>query len=106
MTALSEFHVDEHLCVILLDYVGPLEQVDAQIEAHRAFLERGLAEGVFLVAGRREPRTGGVILCRGIAEDIEAVAQTDPLVTAGLATAEVIEFKAALAVPAIAKLAQ
>ncbi|WP_298673278.1 YciI family protein [uncultured Sphingomonas sp.] len=106
MTALSEFHVDGHLCVVLLDYVGSLDKVDAHVEAHRAFLERGLKEGVFLVAGRREPRTGSVILCRGIAEDIEALAQTDPLVTAGLATAEVVEFKAALAVSAIARLAQ
>lgn len=106
MTKQSAFHAEGHLCLILLEYVRPLDEVDAHMEAHLAFLERGFAEGVFLVAGRREPRTGGVILCRGIAEDIEALAQADPFVTSGIATAEVVEFKAARALPAIAKLAK
>ncbi len=104
--AAGGFRAEGHLCLILLEYVRPLGEVDALMEAHVAFLERGFAEGVFLVAGRREPRTGGVILCRGIAEDIEALAQTDPFVTSGVATVEVVEFKAGFAVDAIARLAQ
>ena len=47
-----------------------------------------------------------MILCRGVAEDIEALAQTDPFVTSGVATVEVVEFKAGFAVDAIARLAQ
>ncbi|MBN8846543.1 MULTISPECIES: YciI family protein [unclassified Sphingomonas] len=104
--AAGGFRAEGHLCLILLEYVRPLGEVDALMEAHVAFLERGFAEGVFLVAGRREPRTGGVILCRGIAEDIEALAQTDPFVTGGVAEAEVVEFKASFAVDAIARLAR
>ncbi len=104
--AIEQYRADGHLCLILLNYEHPLDDVDAQMAAHVAFLERGFAEGVFLVAGRREPRTGGVIPCRGVAEDIEALAQTDPFVTSGVATVEVVEFKAGFAVDAIARLAQ
>ncbi|MCW6537567.1 YciI family protein [Sphingomonas lycopersici] len=104
--ALDDYRAQGHLCLILLNYERPLEEVDAQMAAHVAFLERGFTEGVFLLAGRKEPRTGGVILCRGVAEDIEALAQTDPFVTSGVATVEVVEFKAGFAVDAIARLAQ
>lgn len=104
--AAGKFRAEGHLSMILLDYVKPLEEVDAQMEAHVEFLERGFDEGVFIVAGRRELRTGGVILCRGVAEDIEALAQTDPFVTSGVATAEVVEFKASFAIDAIARLAR
>ncbi len=102
--AADGFRAEGHLCLILLEYVRPLEEVDALMEAHVAFLQRGFAEGVFLVAGRREPRTGGVILCRGIAEDIEALAQADPFVTGEVAVAEVVEFRASFANEAIAGL--
>ncbi|MFW2853606.1 YciI family protein [Sphingomonas sp. TX0543] len=102
----GKYRAEGHLSLILLDYVKPLEDVDAQMEAHVAFLEQGFEQGVFVVAGRREPRTGGVILCRGVAEDIEALAQTDPFVVSGVATAEVVEFKASFAVDAVARLAR
>ena len=101
---MTAFRASGHLCLILLTYVKPLDEVDAQMAAHVAWLDRGLSEGLFLVAGRRDPRTGGVILCRGKAGQVEALAQTDPFVTSGVATAEVIAFNASFAAPALADL--
>lgn len=92
------------LCAVLLTYVRPLAEVDALMPAHVAWLEAGFAEGAFLVAGRRAPRTGGVIVMRGEADAVAAVAATDPFVTGGVATVEVIAFHASSALPDVAAL--
>ena len=82
------------LFVALLTYIRPLEEIDASGEDHVAWLKRGYEEGVFLVSGRRVPRTGGVILARGASlADVEARMRLDPLQTRGLAIAEVIAFE-------------
>ncbi|MBW4331533.1 hypothetical protein KY084_11705 [Stakelama sp. CBK3Z-3] len=92
------------LCLILLDYVEPLDAVDVQMGAHVEWLKKGFGEGVFLIAGRKDPRTGGVIVVRGTKDRVEALARTDPFVESGVATAEVIAFNASFAVPEIAAL--
>ena len=62
---------------------------------HMAWLDEQYAAGRFIVSGRRVPRTGGVILARGNDRAaIEALAASDPFVSGGVATCEVIEFRA------------
>ncbi len=81
--------------VLLLTYTKPLDEVDALMRKHMAWLDEQYAAGRFLVSGRQIPRTGGVILARGDDRDeIEAIAATDPFVTGGVATCEVIQFRA------------
>lgn len=94
---MSRFRSDGALCVVLLTYVRPLDEVDAQMAAHVAWLDAGLAQGAFLVAGRRDPRTGGVIVMRGDRDAVERVVATDPFVTGGVATAEIVPFNASFA---------
>jgi uncharacterized protein YciI len=101
---MSGFRADGPLCLLLLSYVRPPDQVDAQMAAHVAWLEAGFAQGVFVVAGRRSPRTGGVILARGRQPEAEALAATDPFVTSGVAMVEVVQFNASFAAPAFAEL--
>ena len=90
------------LCLILIDYTRPLDEVDALMAEHVAWLELGFAQGVFLVAGRQNPRVGGVVLCRGSADAVRAVAETDPFVTGGVAGISVIEFNTSFARPELA----
>jgi uncharacterized protein YciI len=92
------------VCVVTLTYIAPLEDVDAQMAAHVAWLERGVDEGVLLLAGRQVPRTGGVLLFRGHRAEVEAVAASDPFVTSGVATAAVTEMAASIAADALADL--
>lgn len=92
------------VCVVTLTYVAPLEAVDAQMAAHVAWLERGVDEGVLLLAGRQVPRTGGILIFRGHRAEVEAVAASDPFVTAGVATAAVTEMAASFAADALADL--
>jgi uncharacterized protein YciI len=81
--------------VLLLTYSSPLEEVDALMREHVAWLKEQYAAGRFVVSGRRVPRTGGVILARGDdREEIERIAARDPFVAGGVATCEVIQFRA------------
>ena len=81
--------------VLLLTYTRPLAEVDALMREHMAWLNEQYDAGRFLVSGRQIPRTGGVILARGDdREEIEALAATDPFVAGGVATCEVVEFRA------------
>jgi len=85
------------LCVVLLHYTVPLDEIDAAMTAHMAWLQAGYDAGLFLASGRRVPRTGGVILVRGHATEVEALVASDPFVKSGAAKAEVIAFNASQA---------
>ena len=81
--------------LLLLTYVKPLAEVDALMRDHMAWLNAQYDAGRFLVSGRRIPRTGGVIVARGDDRDeIEALAATDPFVSGGVATCEIVQFRA------------
>ena len=81
--------------VLLLSYTKPVEEVDAVMREHMGWLRRQYAAGRFVVSGRQIPRTGGVILARGDdREEMEEIAASDPFVTAGVATVEVVQFRA------------
>ena len=84
--------------VAILTYIRPLEEIDAHVEAHIAWLRQHYAAGTFLLSGRRVPRTGGVILTRGESlEAVEALLKTDPFHIHGLATVEIIPLQVAMA---------
>jgi len=88
--------------VLLLTYVRPLAAVDALMREHVAWLDEHYAAGRFLVSGRRIPRTGGVIVARGDDRaEIEALVSSDPFVAAGVATCEVIRFRASQTAPGL-----
>ncbi|TCW28651.1 YciI family protein [Gulbenkiania mobilis] len=79
--------------VITLTYTAPLEMIDAALPGHVRWLEAAYADGVFLVSGRRVPRTGGVILARPCARDVlEQRLAEDPFAKAGLARYDILEF--------------
>jgi uncharacterized protein YciI len=81
--------------VLMLNYIRPLGEVDALMRDHVAWLNEHYDAGRFVVSGRRVPRTGGVIVARGDDRDeIERIAASDPFVTGGVATCEVIQFLA------------
>ena len=85
---------NDDVFVIELTYEADLAAINAAIPDHLAYLDRGYADGVFLMSGRKVPRTGGVILARGISlEEIRARAATDPFVARGLARMSVTRFQ-------------
>lgn len=86
--------------VVTLTYQRPLEEVDALMTGHVAWLKRHYASGLFIASGRRVPRTGGVILARsGDAAALQAALAEDPFVSQGVARAEVVEFTPSMTAP-------
>ncbi len=91
--------------VVLLTYVAPLDVVDQHLPAHREFLSRNYAAGVFLLSGRKEPREGGVILAAGESrQELEAVLAEDPFHVHAVAEYQVVQFTPTMAADAFSKL--
>ena len=88
--------------LILVNYQRPLEEVDAVRPAHAEFLDQRIAEGTYVLAGRRIPPEGGVIVARGSdPEALRRVVEQDPYVTAGVASYELVQFDARKTLPGI-----
>lgn len=84
--------------LVLLHYKKPLAEVDRFVAEHRAFLERHCASGHFLLSGRREPRSGGVILAKaGARSELEEIVRGDPFYREQVAEYEIIEFLPSMA---------
>ncbi|HET8597253.1 MAG TPA: YciI family protein [Castellaniella sp.] len=86
--------------IVLLSYRKPLADVNEFLQEHRKFLDRHYASGVFLVSGRKEPRTGGFILATAPSrQDLMEILATDPFSRHGIADYEVIEVVASRTAP-------
>ncbi|HMH21232.1 MAG TPA: YciI family protein [Puia sp.] len=83
------------LFVVILRYLVPLEEIDAVLKQHMAYLDKHYKNGDFLVSGRQVPRTGGVILARAKNRNaVEKTIEQDPFIKRKLASAEIIAFTA------------
>lgn len=82
------------MILILLRYVKPMEEVEEHTPAHRAFVDQLVREGRVIVAGPREPRTGGVLLTT-FESEVEAMKRMvdDPFFENGVAEYEAIRFR-------------
>ena len=78
--------------VVSLNYKVPLEQVDAHIEDHIAWLKQAYAKGMFLASGRKVPRDGGVIFAKGDRAALEDELTRDPFHQHDLADYHITEF--------------
>ena len=69
--------------------------MDEAIEEHRAFLAKYVQQGVFLVAGAKVPRTGGIIIVKDVERArLEAILAEAPFLRHGSAACTVTEFNA------------
>ncbi|AJC54234.1 MULTISPECIES: YciI family protein [Streptomyces] len=78
--------------LIMLTYQAPLSVIDDLKDAHYNNPQGVFARDMVRMAGRLEPRTGGLIVAEGDRADIEAAVASDPFITKGAATAQIIEF--------------
>ena len=67
--------------IINLSYHRPIEEVEALTEPHITWLKRYFAAGVFIAAGRKDPRSGGVIMAKDIDRSrLDTILAEDPFV--------------------------
>lgn len=79
--------------IISLEYIKPLADIEAALPEYIAYLERHYRAGTFLMSGRKQPRTGGVILMQADSrEQVEQIIAEDPFHRAGLAEYSITEF--------------
>ncbi|MCD6047098.1 MAG: cyclohydrolase [Gammaproteobacteria bacterium] len=82
------------LLLISLNYREPINEtlvkIDRQIPEHREFLEKNYQSELFLASGRKDPRTGGIILSLvPTSKKIEEVLDEDPFAINALADREI-----------------
>ena len=67
--------------MVFLNYVRPIEEVEALLAGHIDWLDRYFDAGFFIAAGRKDPRTGGMLLVREMErEKLDAILAEDPFV--------------------------
>ena len=80
----------------LIRYRAPLDVIEANTEAHRAWLRALKGAGTLLSSGPFVPRTGGALLLRVPDDDataaLDAVRDGDPFFRLGLANYELIQW--------------
>ncbi|MDR2236510.1 MAG: YciI family protein [Chryseobacterium sp.] len=79
--------------IISLTYKVPLDKIEPLIPEHYVFLEKYYHSGHFITSGRKEPRTGGIILAdAGSTEEAERIIKEDPFYIHQVADYHIVEF--------------
>ncbi len=83
----------QNLFAITVTFTQPLAEVEKYMDAHRNFLDEALKSGVLLISGGRNPKVGGMIVCKFWSMDeAQAFVHQDPLCVADVADYDVVEF--------------
>lgn len=79
--------------ILSLNYVKPVCEIDQFIDEHINYLKKYYKAGVFVMSGRKVPRTGGVILAKGVSpEELDIIIHEDPFQKNGIAKYTVTQF--------------
>jgi len=89
--------------IVSLSYFRPVEEVETLLEPHIQWLDRYFAAGIFIAAGRKDPRTGGIVLVKDIDRArLDTILAEDPFVA--VANYEVTKLNVTRATEAFATL--
>jgi len=78
--------------IILLRFSENRQRAGTFMEAHNAWVDRGMRDGVFVVVGTLKPALGGAILAHAAtAADLRSRVDSDPFVENRIVTAEILE---------------
>lgn len=85
------------LFVCKVNYIKSFEQVEKFLTEHRQYLKSGYDSSNLLVSGPRNPKDGGLIICRfDNMKSVIEFAKNDPFCINGVAVYEIIEFEPVL----------
>jgi uncharacterized protein YciI len=91
--------------IINLNYIVPLEKLDAHMTDHVKYLHKYYKLNVFVASGRKVPRTGGIILALAKSkEEVDLIISEDPFYIHKLAEFTVTEFLTSQYHPELKKL--
>ena len=79
--------------IVNLNYIKEVSEVEKYLEEHIKFLEKYYEMGKFICSGRKNPRTGGVILLNAESlSEVESIILEDPFNINEIAEYEITEF--------------
>lgn len=79
--------------IISLTYKVKIEEVEKHIQEHINFLEKYYSLDKFVFSGRKNPRTGGIILVNNTSDiEVEEIIKEDPFHKNHIADYEIIKF--------------
>ncbi len=79
--------------IIQTTYKVAISEVDKYTQAHREFLDYYYKQGLLVLSGPMQPRTGGIIIAATKDRNyLETIFQQDPFYLAEIADYEFIEF--------------
>ena len=62
------------------------------MEGHKQWLKRGFDDGVFLLSGSIQPRSGGIVLAHNVSHsDLQSRVNADPFVVEQIVSADILE---------------
>lgn len=77
--------------IVLLRFSENLGRASEWMDGHNAWLARGFADGVFLLAGSLRPKLGGAILAHAATlPELQARVNEDPFVVERVVEAEIL----------------
>lgn len=78
--------------IVLLRFSANKSRAGALMDGHKAWIERGFDDGVFLVLGNLQPGLGGGIVAHGLSRaELEDRVNDDPFVAENVVVAEILE---------------
>ena len=78
--------------VVLLRFSSNKAKAPQFMDGHNAWLKRGFEDGVFVLTGSLQPKSGGGILAHNISpSDLRTRVNEDPFVAQDVVSAEIIE---------------
>ena len=84
--------------VVTLKFSDNRDQVGQHMEGHKAWIQQGFDDGVFLLAGSLQPGLGGALLAHNTSlDELQARVNDDPFVAENVVTAEILEIDTARA---------
>ncbi|AYZ34656.1 GTP cyclohydrolase [Chryseobacterium indologenes] len=79
--------------IISLTYKSSIENIEKLIPEHTIFLHKHYDSGQFIASGRKEPRTGGIIIAKAASKkEIEQIITEDPFYIHEVADYAITEF--------------
>lgn len=91
------------LFIVLLKFSDNKAKASQFMEGHKAWIQRGFEEGVFLMAGSLQPGLGGTIMAHKTSlPDLENRVNADPFVAEKIVSADILEITPSLTDPRLA----
>lgn len=82
------------MIIVLLKFSTNKDEVSQFMDGHKAWLQRGFDEGVFLLAGSLQPGLGGAIVAHNTSKpELQDRVGEDPFVIENIVSAEFIEIE-------------